>query len=497
VTATPLARRLRDGEPLIGLIAKLPCAAQIETAGHVGFDFVVLDTEHGPANGLELEHHLRAAAAVDLPALVRTSSGAAGEILAALDAGAVGVVVPHVRDASDARAVVSAAHYPPVGRRGLAVSTRAGRYGATPLDEHLRAAAEQTCVVVQIEDAEAVPRADEILAVEGIDAVLVGTTDLALSYGRPGTPLHPEVEEAVDAILRAAAAAGRAALTVAASTEEAVAWRARGVSGLLAVSTALVHSAFSTAARALQAEEKVRGERVVVLAGMLGDEDFWADVAEALVGCAEVQSARIDLDETVSEMAETVLAGAPPAFALAGHSLGAIVALEIVRRAPGRVTRLALLNASARPPAEAQLAAWAEMRDRTEQGAFDAVVADFAGSCLAAHRRADTALRRRVEAMAATVGAPGLLRQLRAQASRPDGRPSLPSIAVPLLVVSGADDEVCPCALQEELVGAVPGSEHIVLDGVGHMSALEAPAAVAQALAAWLERPLDDGRIRT
>src|SRR4051794_22407873 len=118
----------------------MPAAAPVEIAGHTRFGFVVLDTEHGPTEGLH--EHLRAAA---IPALVRVPL--VEGILAALDAGATGVVVPHVLDAAGAEAAVAAAHYPPRGRRGIALSTRAGRYGAVSLDEHLRRAAGQKGVI--------------------------------------------------------------------------------------------------------------------------------------------------------------------------------------------------------------------------------------------------------------------------------------------------------------------------------------------------------------
>src|SRR5690348_10268232 len=126
-----MQRRLAAGEPLTGLIVKMPAPAQVEAAGHAGFDFVLLDTEHGPGDGLALEEHLRAAA---IPVLVRVRSPDA--ILGALDAGAAGVVVPHVLDPAGAEAAVAAAHYPPRGRRGIALSTRAGGYGTVSLDEH-------------------------------------------------------------------------------------------------------------------------------------------------------------------------------------------------------------------------------------------------------------------------------------------------------------------------------------------------------------------------
>ena len=230
-----LAARLAAREALTALLAKMPCAAQVEIAGHAGFDVVVLDTEHGPGETSTLEEHLRAADAVGLPALVRVR--ALGEILAALDAGATGVVVPHVLDAAGAEAAVAAAHYPPRGRRGLALSTRAGRYGAVPLPEHLRRAAAETCVIVQIEDREAVEAADAILAVEGVSAVLIGAADLAMSLGHA-----PEAE--IETVIAAAARAGVPVMTVASSVAEP---RRPGVQAVAYVATNLIRDVFRDA----------------------------------------------------------------------------------------------------------------------------------------------------------------------------------------------------------------------------------------------------------
>jgi pimeloyl-ACP methyl ester carboxylesterase len=344
-------------------------------------------------------------------------------------------------------------------------------------------------VVVQIEDAEAIAWAGEILAVPGVSAVLIGTADLALSLGHPGAPDHPDVAEAVAAVLAAAGRAGVPAIAVADSTAAAAAWRARGVAVVASVSTALVHDAFCAAAREAAGTGARSGrEPLVLLPGMLGDGRLWDDVAPALAERSALRLGRIDLDDSVAGMAESVLAASPERFALAGHSLGAIVALETVRRAPERVTRLALLNASARPGSEAQLDAWEVLRLRTEAGEFEAVTHEFAQTNLPQRDERDDEVEERVGAMALDVGAAGFLRQLSAQRTRPDLRPSLAGIAVPTLVVSGSQDEVCPSPLQDELAAGISRAEHVTVDGAGHMTPLEAPGPVAEHLLRWLER---------
>jgi pimeloyl-ACP methyl ester carboxylesterase len=226
-------------------------------------------------------------------------------------------------------------------------------------------------------------------------------------------------------------------------------------------------------------------QAVVLLSGMLGDESLWDGVAPAIGEVARPWPARIDLDDSVAEMAESVLAVSPERFALAGHSLGGIVALEIVRRAPHRVTRLALINASGRGPSEAQLAAWAQARQRIESGAFDEVADELALTTLGPDHR-EPALVARNRKMADTVGGAGLLRQLAAQTTRPDSLAALPHIGVPVLVVSATEDAICPPHLQAELAERCGNAELVSVPGSGHMTPLEAPAVLASHLRRWL-----------
>jgi 4-hydroxy-2-oxoheptanedioate aldolase len=470
-----LADRLRRGERLRWLFVKMPCPAEIELAGATGFDAVIIDTEHGSAEGLE--HHLRAADAAGIAALVRVPNADAPPILRALDGGAAGIVVAHVLDGSGARRALDAAHYPPRGHRGLALTTRAGRHGTAGLEAHL---ARRPLVIAQIEDAEAVERTREIVAIDGVDAILIGSADLSISLGHPGAAAHPVVAAAIAEIEQAARAHGVPVATVLARPHEA---HERGNPIAVFVATLLVRDAFGTAA-GRPAGRRVNGRpTLVLLPGMLGTAALWDEVAPALSGTADLRFGRIDFDDTVEEMAATVLAVAPARFAVAGHSLGAIVALVIARLAPERVARLALLNASARSATEEQLAAWNALEQRIHAQDFDGLVRDFARANLPAHR---PELAERVEAMARGVGRRGALRQLAAQRSRPDHRGALPGIAVPTVIISGALDPVCPPARQEELAAGLPVARLERLENTGHMSPLEQPDRVAAILAGWL-----------
>jgi pimeloyl-ACP methyl ester carboxylesterase len=296
------------------------------------------------------------------------------------------------------------------------------------------------------------------------------------------------VRSAIELIGEAAQAAGVALAHVVAGPAEAEERRAQGVNLAVFVATELVRDAFVRAATGGRGgtEPAVGHEPLVLLPGMLGNADLWDDVAQRLAGLVALRHARIDFDDTVTAMAETVLAAAPERFALAGHSLGAIVALAVAGLAPGRVTRLALLNASARPASEAQLAAWDALERQVNGGRFAALASEFARANLAPERPDAERLTARIAAMALQVGPRGLLRQLSAQRTRPDARATLPAIGCPTLVVSGLADQVCPAELQEELAAGIAESRLECLPSCGHMSPLEAPDRVASLLAEFI-----------
>lgn len=226
-------------------------------------------------------------------------------------------------------------------------------------------------------------------------------------------------------------------------------------------------------------------EPLVLLSGMLGTGALWDGVSPAVNDVVRPWPCRIDLDDSVPEMAASVLAEAPARFALCGHSLGAIVALEIMRRAPHRVSRLVLIAASARGPRPAQEQTWAQWRERTERGEFIEIADSLARATLAPARRVDATLVAANTRMAHAVGAAGFLRQLRAQATRPDSLDSIARIDVPMLVIAGELDDICPPQLQRELADRCTGAELLTVAGGGHTLPLEAPVEVAAALSGF------------
>lgn len=230
-------------------------------------------------------------------------------------------------------------------------------------------------------------------------------------------------------------------------------------------------------------------EPLLLVPGLACDEDLWAEQAGALAGTVDVRVADVTAGDTVAELARGVLAGAPERFALAGLSLGGYVALEVQRQAPERVTRLALLDTSARPDAPEQTARRRALLALGEERGMPAVLDVLWPAVVAPERHGDGALRRRFDDMSLRVGWEVFWRQQEAIIARADRRPGLGAVAVPALVLCGRQDAITPLDAAEELAAGLPGAELVVLDGCGHLSTWERPDEVTAALRAWLERP--------
>lgn len=220
--------RLAKGEAVYGPFMKATDAAFVECSGYAGFDFVILDMEHGPVGFSGLQHLVRAAEVSGIISVVRTYDSSEMAIGKALDLGAKGIQVPQVRSASGAREVVKAARFFPDGERGVCRFVRAARYSATPRDEYFRKA-NRSLVILQIEGTQAIDELDEILRVEGFDILFVGPYDLSQSLGVPGQVSHPSVIEAIENITGKARAAGVVLGVFCDTPESAALWRKAGI----------------------------------------------------------------------------------------------------------------------------------------------------------------------------------------------------------------------------------------------------------------------------
>lgn len=196
-----LKERLNNGEKVTGAFIGINSPAVIEMLGYAGFDFVVIDDEHGALSYSEMENLIRTADSVGLPSIVRVSYDESS-IQKALDRGAKGIQVPMVNTIEDARQVVQKAKFPPFGKRGAAYSHRAARFGKDIGKEFLDSSNENTIIIVHIETPEAVENFEEIVSVPGIDVAFIGSTDLSVNMGYKNGPNNEDVQRVIKDLFR-------------------------------------------------------------------------------------------------------------------------------------------------------------------------------------------------------------------------------------------------------------------------------------------------------
>ncbi|HBO42541.1 MAG TPA: hypothetical protein DD670_01120 [Planctomycetaceae bacterium] len=196
-------KKLAEGKPV--LVPKV-CYLDpgiVEMLGLLGFDSVWLCNEYRAIDSSKMEHLVRAGRAAHIECVVRIGAGGLDDAVRFLGMGANGIMIPHVQSVDQARLAVDRLKYPPVGHRELENINADADFGLMPLDEYLRAANEETLLVVQLEDAAAIERADEFAQIEGIDVLFVGPADLSLALGVPGQLKHPKVVEAIRHVVAA------------------------------------------------------------------------------------------------------------------------------------------------------------------------------------------------------------------------------------------------------------------------------------------------------
>ena len=227
---------------------------------------------------------------------------------------------------------------------------------------------------------------------------------------------------------------------------------------------------------------------LALLPGLLCDQALWRAQVDSLTDIAEAKVADFTTQDSVEEMAESVLAMMPQRFALAGLSMGGYVALEVMRRAPERVERLALLDTSARPDSPEQLRKRRGLLSLAERGQFKGVTPRLLPLLIAERFLEVEAITSVVMEMAERVGREAFKNQQRAIMNRPDSRPDLPGVSVPTLLLCGAEDVLTPPDRLVEMAEAIPDADLVILGGAGHLTPLERPEAVTAALRSWLAR---------
>ena len=201
-------RALREGKPQIGLWSSLSSNYTVEVIAGAGFDWILLDSEHSPADIENLLTQLQAAAPYPTHPVVRIPWNDMVTIKRVLDIGAQSLLVPYVSTPNEAKAAVSFTRYPPAGVRGVAGTTRATRFGRVA--DYARRAHEEICLLVQVETQQALDNLEAICGIEGVDGVFIGPADLHASLGHPGEIANPKVKPLIDDAIRRIRKAGKA-----------------------------------------------------------------------------------------------------------------------------------------------------------------------------------------------------------------------------------------------------------------------------------------------
>jgi len=233
-------------------------------------------------------------------------------------------------------------------------------------------------------------------------------------------------------------------------------------------------------------------EPLVLVPGLMCDATVWSHQAATLGAGRRVQIARHELSDSLGAMAERILRTAAPRFALAGHSMGGRVALEVMARAPQRVSRLALLDTGyeALAPGEAgerEKAGRYRLLDMARRDGMQAMAEDWARGMVHPARLADQPLMEAIYSMICRAGVEQFGAQILALLTRPDRTDLLATLGLPTLVLCGREDGWSPLARHEQMARLIPGCRLVAVPECGHMSTMERPEAVTDALADWLE----------
>jgi 4-hydroxy-2-oxoheptanedioate aldolase len=219
LSRTRFKQAIAAGQLQIGLWSSLCSSIAAEIVADSGFDWILFDSEHSPNEIPGLMAQLQAAVRGTASAIVRPAWNDAVLIKRVLDIGAQSILVPYVQDAEEARRAVAAIRYPPAGIRGVAAASRASRYGR--VTDYLKKADSEICLLVQVETRAALEQLEAIAAVDGVDGVFIGPSDLSASFGHIGNPQHAEVQEALEDGVKRLKAIGKPAGILTLSEEEA------------------------------------------------------------------------------------------------------------------------------------------------------------------------------------------------------------------------------------------------------------------------------------
>ena len=233
--------KLRAGQPAYGVLSTSADPQFAELFGLAGFDYYMLDAEHGLMDAAQVVDVIRACELVHMTPMVRIGSKDPKIVLQYLDAGMMGIMMPGLETVAEIRMLIDAVKYPPLGKRGMGI-TRASGYvvvGNNAVD-YIDFSNEQTMVIPQFEDAALLDRFEEMISQPGVDAVVIGPRDLSLNMGFPDGPNHPEVQEMIDRVVALCKKAGVAAGITAGSRADSAKQVARGATLILAIAQLVI-----------------------------------------------------------------------------------------------------------------------------------------------------------------------------------------------------------------------------------------------------------------
>jgi len=238
-------QKLQQGLPVYGVISTSDDPQLAELFGISGFDYYMLDAEHGLIDPAQAVNVIRACERTNITPLVRIGPKDPKLVLQYLDAGMLGIMMPGLESVEEVQMLVDAVKYQPVGKRGMGISRASAytAYSGTSAPEYIKFSNENTMVIIQFEDDKLLPQFPAMCAVDGVDACIIGPRDLSLNMGFPDGPNHPEVQTVIDQAIAIMRNANISAGITAGTRTDAVKQVARGANIILAAAQILVFSA--------------------------------------------------------------------------------------------------------------------------------------------------------------------------------------------------------------------------------------------------------------
>lgn len=228
-------------------------------------------------------------------------------------------------------------------------------------------------------------------------------------------------------------------------------------------------------------------EPLVLIPGTLCTSALWEHQHRAFSADREVIIPDITRDVSVKEMAERILNSVSGSFSLAGLSLGGIVAMEIMKEAPERVNKLALLDTNPYPPTKEQVELWNNQQKQLQAGGFEQMVSEQFLPSAVFQEHAGESVKEVIRQMSKDVGEEGFFKQLEANKTRPGAVDVLSAVKCPVLVLAGRQDALCGPSMQEDLAKKITDAKLVLIDQCGHLSPLDQPEAVTAVLSYWLQ----------